>query len=83
LPALAPTAGFPALGGLMSYSADLDALYRKGARFIDDILKGRNPADIPVELATKFVLVINLKTAKAVGVSVPGTMLTRADEVIE
>jgi putative ABC transport system substrate-binding protein len=67
----------------MSYSADLDALYRKGARFIDDILKGRKPADIPVELATKFLLIVNLKTAKALGISVPGTMLTRADEVIE
>jgi putative ABC transport system substrate-binding protein len=83
VPAFAPTAGFPALGGLMSYSADLDALYRKGARFIDNILKGRKPADLPVELATKFLLVVNLKTAKALGVSVPGTMLTRADEVIE
>jgi putative ABC transport system substrate-binding protein len=83
VPAFAPTAGFPALGGLMSYSADLDALYRKGARFIDNILKGRRPADIPVELATKFLLIVNLKTAKALGVSVPGTLLTRADEVIE
>jgi putative ABC transport system substrate-binding protein len=83
VPAFAPTAGFPALGGLMSYSADLDVLYRKGARFIDDILKGRSPADLPVELATKFLLIVNLKTAQALGVSVPGTMLTRADEVIE
>jgi putative ABC transport system substrate-binding protein len=83
LPAISPSVGFPDLGGLMAYSADMGALYRKGARFIDDILKGRKPADIPVELATKFLLVINLKTAKAIGVAVPGIMLTRADQVIE
>ena len=82
VPAFAPTAGFPALGGLMSYSADLGALYRKGARFIDEILKGRNPADLPVELASKFLLIVNLKTAKALGITVPESILSRADAVL-
>jgi putative ABC transport system substrate-binding protein len=83
LPAFSPHAAFPAAGGLMSYSNDADALYRQCATFVDKILKGRKPADLPVELPTKFLLVVNLKTAKAVGVTVPGTMLTRADTVIE
>jgi len=83
LPAFSPHAAFPAAGGLMSYSNDADALYRQCATFVDKILKGRKPADLPVELPTKFLLVVNLKTAKAIGVTVPGTMLTRADTVIE
>jgi putative ABC transport system substrate-binding protein len=83
LPAFAANAAFPAAGGLMSYSADQPALYRSSAAFVDKILKGRKPADLPVELATKFLLVINLKTAKALGVTVPPTLLTRADDVIE
>jgi putative ABC transport system substrate-binding protein len=83
LPAFSTNAGFPALGGLMSYSADQPALYRSSATFVDKILKGRKPADLPVELASKFLLVVNLKTARALGVALPGTMLTRADEVIE
>ncbi|MBX9830000.1 MAG: ABC transporter substrate-binding protein [Xanthobacteraceae bacterium] len=83
LPAFCPNSGFPAAGGLMSYAADFEALYRRSAVFVDRILKGTKPADLPVELPTKFHLAINLKTAKALGVTVPGTMLTRADEVIE
>ena len=67
----------------MSYSADFEALYRRSAVFVDRILKGTKPADLPVELPTKFHLAINLKTAKALGIVIPGTMLTRADNVIE
>jgi putative ABC transport system substrate-binding protein len=83
LPAFAPNTNFPAAGGLMSYSADQLALYRESAAFVDKILKGRRPADLPVQLPTKFRLVVNLKTAKALGLTVPPTLLTRADDVIE
>ena len=83
LPAFAPNAGFPAACGLMSYGNNNDATYRQSAAFVDKILKGRRPADLPVELPTKYWLAINLKTAKAIGVTVPALMLTRADDVIE
>jgi putative ABC transport system substrate-binding protein len=83
IPTTAPSSDFSQAGGLMSYSADLATLYRQSATYVDKILKGRKPADLPVELTAKFLLIVNLKTAKALGVTVPEKMLLRADTVIE
>jgi ABC-type uncharacterized transport system substrate-binding protein len=83
VPTLHGLRDFVEAGGLMSYGANFPDLWRRAAEFVDKILRGTKPADIPVEQPTKFDLIINLTTAKALGLEVPATLLARADEVIE
>jgi putative tryptophan/tyrosine transport system substrate-binding protein len=92
VPDLAAQAGLPSIslersfvqgGGLISYGPDLPALARLGAHYVDRILKGAKPAELPIEQPIKYLFVINLKTAKSLGLEIPANLLARADEVIE
>jgi putative ABC transport system substrate-binding protein len=83
LPAVYPARERVVDGGLISYAPDLLDMFRRSASYVDRILKGAKPADLPIQLPTKYELVVNLKTAKAIGLTIPETFLVRADEVIE
>jgi putative ABC transport system substrate-binding protein len=83
MPAICSNEAFTRAGGLMAYSSDLSSLHRQAATIVDKVLKGRKPADLPVEMSTKFRFIVNAKAAKAIGLTISPLLLTRADEVIE
>jgi len=82
LPVISVSRGFVDVGALMSYGPDFGDLYRRSAGYVDKILKGVKPSDLPIEQPTKFELVVNLKTAKTLGIAIPESILLQADEVI-
>src|SRR5262249_60556278 len=83
LPAIYEAREFCEAGGLMSYGLSIPESFRRAAAYVDKILKGAKPSDLPVEQPTKFELVINLKTAKALGLTIPQSVLVRADEILQ
>jgi putative tryptophan/tyrosine transport system substrate-binding protein len=83
LPSMSVARWFAEAGGLMSYGLSYDAQFRRAAHYVDKILRGAKPADLPVEQPTRFEFVINLKTAKAIGLTIPQSVLGRADQIIE
>src|SRR5437016_4539498 len=83
LPTMFAQRAYAEAGGLMAYSADFSDLYRRAATFVDKILKGAKPADLPIEQPTKWVFMVNLKTAEALGLTIPQSLLVRADQIIE
>src|SRR4029077_17036600 len=83
LPAVSPDRAFAAAGGLISYGSDQVDQMRRAAGYVDRVLQGEKPADLPVQAPTRYELIINLKTAKALGLELPPSLLARADEVIE
>ena len=83
LPSMFQEKGWAEAGGLMSYGENLASMYRRAAYFVDRIFKGAKPTDLPVEQATKFDMVLNLRTAKAIGLTIPDSILALANEVIE
>jgi putative ABC transport system substrate-binding protein len=83
VPTISTDTGFARDGGLLNYTPDLREMFRGAAGYVDRILRGEKPGDLPVQLPTKYELVINLKTAKAIGLTIPETLLATADEVIQ
>ncbi len=83
MPIVSATRPFVDEGGLLAYGANIPNLFRQAADYVDRILRGQKPADMPVQQPTKFEMIVNLKGAKAIGVTIPATLLVRADEVIE